>query len=53
VNIILNLVLIPRYGINGAAFASFISYSAVTITTLSFGRVRSQAKIILRSIVFK
>jgi O-antigen/teichoic acid export membrane protein len=26
VNIILNLILIPKYGINGAAFSSFIAY---------------------------
>jgi len=31
-NIVLNLVLIPRYGINGAAFASMISIAAWNVT---------------------
>jgi len=31
VNIISNLILIPRYGINGAAFASAISYSLMAV----------------------
>jgi O-antigen/teichoic acid export membrane protein len=31
INIILNLVLIPVYGANGAAFATFISYFAVFV----------------------
>jgi O-antigen/teichoic acid export membrane protein len=33
-NIALNLVLIPRYGINGAAWASTASYSVLFATTL-------------------
>lgn len=31
-NIVLNVILIPRYGINGAAFASVISYSVCGVT---------------------
>jgi O-antigen/teichoic acid export membrane protein len=30
-NVVLNLVLIPRYGIEGAAFASFVSYSIAAV----------------------
>lgn len=29
INVILNLFLIPHYGVNGAAFATFVSYAAV------------------------
>lgn len=53
VNIIINLLLIPKYGINGAAFASFISYTSVTIATLLFKKTRHQFKIILKSIIFR
>lgn len=53
VNIILNLFLIPKYGINGAAFASFVSYTSVTIVTLLFKKTKNQFKIILKSIIFK
>jgi O-antigen/teichoic acid export membrane protein len=35
-NVFLNLILIPRYGINGAAFATLISYSILPITYLFF-----------------
>lgn len=31
VNVILNFLLIPRFGVNGAAFATFISYATVFI----------------------
>ena len=31
INVILNLLLIPKFGVNGAAFATFISYAAVFI----------------------
>lgn len=31
INVILNLLLIPRFGVNGAGFATFISYSTVFI----------------------
>lgn len=31
INIILNFILIPRYGVNGAGFATFISYASVFI----------------------
>ena len=50
-NIILNIILIPRYGINGAAFASFVSYTAIIIAILLFKKNRLQAKIIFKSIM--
>jgi len=34
VNIIANLVLIPKFGVNGAAIASSISYSLLTVTVV-------------------
>jgi len=53
INVIINLFLIPKYGINGAAFASFVSYTSVTFAILFFKKVRPQFKIILKSIIFK
>jgi O-antigen/teichoic acid export membrane protein len=41
-NILLNLWLIPRYGINGAAFASFISYFISTFALMFFRDTRNQ-----------
>jgi len=29
INVVLNFLLIPRYGVNGAAFATFVSYAVV------------------------
>lgn len=34
-NILANLFLLPRYGINGAAFASFLSFSGLMVMTLA------------------
>ena len=53
INIIINIILIPKYGINGAAFASLISYTSVTIATLLFKKIRPQIKIILHSILLR
>ncbi|MFA6463629.1 MAG: flippase [Candidatus Paceibacterota bacterium] len=49
-NVSLNLILIPKYGINGAAFASLFSYTAITISVLSFKENRNQVTIIFGSI---
>lgn len=35
-NILINIIVIPKWGINGAAFASTISYCAAAITVLYF-----------------
>lgn len=55
-NIIFNLLLIPKYGVNGAAFATFISYFSVfllrVLDTKRYMKVRWQAaKIALNTIV--
>ncbi|MEM1485757.1 polysaccharide biosynthesis C-terminal domain-containing protein [Oscillospiraceae bacterium PP1C4] len=51
VNIILNLLLIPKFGINGAAFATFISYLVVfvvrVIDTRRFVKIRWKAPTLL------
>lgn len=39
-NVILNIILIPRFGINGAAFATLISYSISTLGVLLFKEPR-------------
>jgi O-antigen/teichoic acid export membrane protein len=43
VNVVLNLVLIPRLGLNGAALASTVSYSLATIVLLVAFRRHSRA----------
>jgi O-antigen/teichoic acid export membrane protein len=40
INIILNLILIPRLGATGAALATVISYSLVPLIPLTYGSVR-------------
>ncbi len=51
VNVGMNIVLIPRYGIEGAAFATLVSYVTVTFSILLFKKTRPHAMLILRSIV--
>lgn len=53
INILLNILLIPRAGINGAAWATLISYSLVPISILLFKKTRIHAKSILFGFVFK
>jgi O-antigen/teichoic acid export membrane protein len=36
VNVVLNLILIPHYGIEGSAFATLISYSLIPVSLLFF-----------------
>lgn len=49
-NVVLNFLLIPRFGISGAAFASLISYTAITIVSLLFKSARSQIGLILKAV---
>lgn len=49
VNIALNLYLIPNYGINGAAFASLISYFVSTFSIVLFKESRNQIVLIFRA----
>lgn len=52
INIILNLCLIPNYGINGAAFASFISISFLNLTAAYFALKRLKVRTIYLPIIF-
>jgi O-antigen/teichoic acid export membrane protein len=52
-NIVLNAVLIPRLGMNGAAFATLVSYSFVTISIVFFKQTRKLATLIANAFVFK
>jgi PST family polysaccharide transporter len=50
-NILLNLVLIPIYGINGAAIATIMSYSiAAYVGLLFFNETRPILKMLLKSL---
>lgn len=51
-NVILNLILIPIFGIYGAAIATVISYSLLIISLLFFRKTRTHIRIILKSINF-
>lgn len=53
INVILNLILIPKYGINGAATATFISYSIITLMILFYKGNERQLVIVLKSIIPK
>jgi len=48
-NVILNIILIPRYGMTGAALASLISYLAPTISLLFFPHTRKMILNIFRN----
>jgi O-antigen/teichoic acid export membrane protein len=52
INIILNLSLIPNYGINGAAFASFISISFLNLTAAYFAFKKLKVRTIYLPIIF-
>ncbi len=42
VNIVLNMLLIPIYGIGGAAFATLVSYSLIPLLPFIFKKIRVQ-----------
>ncbi len=50
INVILNLVLIPKYGIIGAAYATLISYSAATFSLIFIKKTSYQIVMMLKSI---
>ncbi|PIR95906.1 MAG: flippase [Candidatus Doudnabacteria bacterium CG10_big_fil_rev_8_21_14_0_10_42_18] len=52
-NILLNLYLIPKYGINGAAMATLISYSLIPVSVIFFKRSRYQLRLILDGLFLK
>ncbi len=50
INFGLNLVLIPMFGISGAAIATFVSYSLVTFSLFIFKDTREHAKLFFRAL---
>ena len=52
VNVILNFILIPIYGINGSAFATLISYSAATFSIYFSRNSRQQTIMMFKSLLF-
>ena len=49
-NVILNLVLIPRYGIEGSAWATFISYFISVFSILMFKETKAHGVLLLKSL---
>jgi O-antigen/teichoic acid export membrane protein len=45
INVALNLILIPKYGINGAAFATLFSYAATVFVLIIPGKTRVNGKL--------
>lgn len=52
INVILNFIFIPKYGITGAAFATLISYSASTFLLFFNSKTKTQAIMMFKSILF-
>jgi len=51
-NVILNIILIPKYGIVGAAVATLISYSVVLLSIILFPKTRKQFFMMMKSLLF-
>lgn len=49
-NIIFNLILIPKYGINGAAFATLFSYIFSTFAIIFFKKSKDQVFLMFKSL---
>jgi O-antigen/teichoic acid export membrane protein len=52
-NVILNLFLIQKYGIIGAAIATLISYFLVVFATLLFKETRGHSVLIMKSLILR
>jgi O-antigen/teichoic acid export membrane protein len=52
VNIVLNLILIPKIGMMGAAIATLIAYASSTFIILAIPKVKDQGFMMLRSLFF-
>ena len=50
VNVILNIILIPKYGINGAAIATVVSYFLATFFIVFIPKTHKQAVLMLKSV---
>jgi len=51
-NVALNFILIPKYGIVGAAVATLISYSLATFSIILFPKTRKQFFMMMKSMLF-
>jgi PST family polysaccharide transporter len=51
VNILLNLALIPRYGVNGAAITTLISYFLAVFSIVFIKKTRQQSLMMFRSLL--
>ncbi len=51
-NIILNILLIPHFGIIGSAYATLISYSLPPFSLLLFKKTSNQMKLFFKSVIF-
>ena len=51
-NVALNFILIPKYGIVGAAYATLISYSLAVVSIVLFPKTRKQFFMMMKSILF-
>ena len=52
-NIILNIILIPRIGINGASLASLVSYFIVPLSMIFFKKTRRQILLITQGLFLR
>ena len=52
VNVVLNIILIPKYGINSAAFATLISYFVATFSIGLIAKTKKQVALMLKSFLF-
>lgn len=51
-NVLINLLVIPHYGLRGSAFATVFSYCVVPLSLVFFKKTRHQLKILLKSFIF-
>ena len=51
-NILLNFILIPKYGIVGAAIATLISYSIAVFSMILFPKTKKQFFMMMKSLLF-
>lgn len=51
INVILNTILVPKIGINGAAIATLISHTIATFGVFIFKEPRNQGLLIIKSII--
>lgn len=50
-NVLLNILLIPSYGVHGAAFATLVSYACIPLTLFLFKKTRRHGIVMLTSII--